>query len=369
MMEAFMRFSVFLTYRSMSPEEDAAVLEATIEHALRVEELGFDAVFSPDHHFTGYAPWASDSFMFASYLAAQLKRVHFGFSVTTLPLHHPVRFVEKLNLLDQLTHGRLLVGIGSGTTPEESIGFGVKFQEASRMLGENLEIALKLWAKKVEDEPVQFETSVYKGAVVQRIAPAAYTKPHPRLMTVAMRDTSVALAAQHGWPAFINSFTPPVIGSMEPETHFSKYFTKYRDALVAAGHAQEVIADCLSWTTRTYQIIHVAETDEQAREELQFILKNYKAAVEREYAYNKRAEAICGLDLNPPPDPFDEGWIKTWCLVGSPDTVAAEIQKFADLGAGNILGSFTHGPLTPERRRLADRALELFAREVLPRFA
>src|SRR5262249_41878872 len=156
----------FLTARSMSPAEDRAVLAATIQHALQAEELGFDAVFSPDHHFTGYAPWASDPFMFASYLAAHLKRAYLGFSVTTVPLLHPVRFGERLNLLDQLAEGRILVGIGSGTTPEESIGFGVNFKDTSRISQENLEIALKLWAKKIEDEPIQFDTGSYKGAVV-----------------------------------------------------------------------------------------------------------------------------------------------------------------------------------------------------------
>ena len=151
--------------------------------------------------------------------------------------------------------------------------------------------------------------------------------------------------------------------------HFTTNFTKYRDALIQAGQPAETIAECLSWTTRTYQIIHVAETEKQAREELQTIIGGYKAATEREYVYNKRAEQISGVDLHAPPDPFGEGWIKTWCLYGSPDTVAAELQPYADLGVGNVLGSFTYGPLTPERRRLTESAMQLFAKEVIPRFS
>ena len=101
-----MRFSIFLTARSMSPDDDAPIIHAMADLALQAEELGFDAVFCPDHHFTGYAPMSSDPFMFHSYLAGQLKRMRFGFSVVTGSLHHPVRFVERMNLLDQLTHGR-----------------------------------------------------------------------------------------------------------------------------------------------------------------------------------------------------------------------------------------------------------------------
>ena len=64
----------------------------------------------------GYGPMGCDPFLYHAYLAGQLKRMRFGFSVVTGSLHHPVRFVERMNLLDQLTKGRLLVGIGSGTT-------------------------------------------------------------------------------------------------------------------------------------------------------------------------------------------------------------------------------------------------------------
>ncbi|SUJ10289.1 Limonene 1,2-monooxygenase [Sphingomonas paucimobilis] len=82
-------------------------------------------------------PIASDSYMFASYLAAKFPHMHFGFSVTSVPLHHPVRFVERINILDQLTDGKLLVGVGSGTTPEEMIGFGVDYRDAGAISEKN----------------------------------------------------------------------------------------------------------------------------------------------------------------------------------------------------------------------------------------
>ena len=82
-----MRFSVFLVGRSTAPEQDRFVMQSLIEHARQAEDRGFDAVFMPDHHFTGYAPMSSDPFVFAAYLAGQLKKIHFGMSVTTVPLH------------------------------------------------------------------------------------------------------------------------------------------------------------------------------------------------------------------------------------------------------------------------------------------
>ena len=363
-----MRFSVFLVGRSTSAQQDKPVMDALVDHARQAEALGFDAVFMPDHHFTGYAPMSSDPFMFAAYLAGQLKRIHFGMSVTTVPLHHPVRFAERVNLLDQLTEGRLLVGIGSGTTPEEMIGFGVNYKQASALLQENLDLVMQLWDKQTEDEPITFETGHYKGAVVQRIVPTAYQRPFNRIMPVALRESSMERAAQNGWPTFIPAFTPPVPASAEPFEHLQRYFTRYRDALMAAGHSPEVLEHCLSWTTHTYQCVHVAPTDEQAEEELQLILKAYKTAIDREYAFNKRAEKISGVELHPHPDCFSAEWIKTWCLHGSPDTVAAELQKHRDLGIGNVLMGFTNGPLTEERLKYTRQSIELFARDVKPRF-
>ena len=236
-----MRFSVFLVGRSTAPEFDREVIQGLTQHARDAESLGFDAVFMPDHHFTGYAPMSSDPFMFAAYLAPQLKRMHFGMSVTTVPLHHPVRFAERINLLDQLTGGRLLVGIGSGTTPEEMIGFGVNYKETGRVAQENLDIAEQLWNKRLEDAPIQFDTGHYKGALVQRIVPRPYRERHAPLMSVALREASALRAAQSGYPAFIPAFTPPKIGGTEPLSHVTKYFKVYKDALLAAGHPQEVV--------------------------------------------------------------------------------------------------------------------------------
>lgn len=363
-----MRFSVFLVGRSTGPHEDKLVMDALADHARQAEALDFDAVFMPDHHFTGYAPMSSDPFMFAAYLAGQLKRIHFGMSVTTVPLHHPVRFAERVNLLDQLTEGRLLVGIGSGTTPEEMIGFGVNYKEASALLQENLELVQRLWDKQIDDEPISFETSHYRGAVVQRIVPTAFQKPFNRIMPVALRESSMERAAKQGWPAFIPAFTPPVPASAEPFEHLKRYFTRYRDALQAAGHSEEVVRHCLSWTTHTYQCVHLAPSDDQAESELQEILKAYKRAIDREYSYNKKAEKISGVELHPHPDCFSSEWIKTWCLHGSPDTVAAELEQHHKLGIGNVLMGFTNGPLTDERLAYTRQSIELFAREVMPRF-
>ncbi|MEG3176695.1 LLM class flavin-dependent oxidoreductase [Sphingomonas sp. RB3P16] len=363
-----MRFSVFLNARSMAPEQDRALIQNLERHATHAAKAGFEAIFMPDHHFNGYMPVASDSFIFAGYLAAKLPDMYFGFSVVSVPLHHPVRFVERINILDQLTDGKLLIGVGSGTTPEEMIGFGVNYKESGEIAERNLALAEALWAKGMDDPAIVIDNGPHQGKVIQRIAPAAYGAKHARLMPVAFRESSVRRAAENGWPAFIPAFTPPKIGGTEPFVHVKKHFENYKTQLLAAGHDDAVVADALSWTTHTYQAVHVAESDDQAREELEIILRAYQDAVEREAEFNARAESDdANKKTDRTPDALSDDWIGTWCLYGSPDTVAEHLAPYAELGIGNILCGTTTGPLTQQRLDFATQTVDLLSTKVMPR--
>ena len=336
-------------------------------HALKARDSGFDAIFMPDHHFNGYMPVASDSFLFAAYLAAKMPEMHFGFSVVSVPLHHPVRFVERINILDQLTDGKLLVGVGSGTTPEEMIGFGVNYKDAGAVAERNLALAEQLWAKTMDDPAIDIDNGPHQGRVLQRVAPAAYTPGHARLMPVAMKEASARRAAEHGWPAFIPAFTPPNIGGTEPFGHVKKYFDVYHAMLTGAGHSDATVAAALDWTTHTYQCVHVADTDDQAREELEIILRAYQDAVEREAAFNARAESDeANRKTDRTPNALSDDWIGTWCLYGSPETVIEHLTPYRDLGIGNVLCGTLTGPLTEQRLRLGNQTLDLLARKVIP---
>jgi len=362
-----MRFSVFLAGRTTAPEQDRQFILDSIDHAGLAAELGFDAVFLPDHHFTGYMPVASDPMIFAAYLAAKFPELHFGFSVTSVPLHSPVRFVERINILDQLTKGKLLVGVGSGTTPEEMIGFAVDYRNAGAISEGNLAIAEKLWSKRMEDPAVEIDNGPYQGKVLQRITPAPYTEGHARLMPVAMKESSARRAAENAWPAFIPAFTPPKIGGTEPFLHVKKWFEIYRGMLNEAGHDEATIKSALDWTTHTYQAVHIAETDEQARDELEIILRGYQDAVDRENAFNRRAESDeANTKTDRTPSALDEDYIGTWCLYGSPETVIEHLRPYQELGIGNILCGTTTGPLTDQRLAFGNRTLELMASKVMP---
>ena len=106
-----MQFGWLTLALSPSPEEDGARIEQQIEQVCTAEALGFSDVWLTEHYFTGESVY-NDSLLFASALAMRTSRIRIGFAVVQTPFHHPVRLAVQLALLDNLSKGRIDVGIG-----------------------------------------------------------------------------------------------------------------------------------------------------------------------------------------------------------------------------------------------------------------
>jgi alkanesulfonate monooxygenase SsuD/methylene tetrahydromethanopterin reductase-like flavin-dependent oxidoreductase (luciferase family) len=355
-----MRFSIFQLPASIAPESDRSTIETMVEQALYADQAGFSGIFGAEHHATGLSPVGSDSMMYAAHLAPQLTQAHLGLSLVVVPYHHPLRFVERVNLLDQLARGRVLIGLGSGNRDvQECLAMGIDMNDAATtMLDEHLELAERLWGKRIEDEPLAFETKYYRGTVVERVVPAPY-RHRPQFMGVAMRDASIERAAAQGWPVFVFGGGPDA----------RRRLRLYREHLSAAGHTPEVLAHCMGWTTHTFVSAVVADTDEQAYDAMKanIALEGQRRA--RSAGFQQTARELMHV---PPPARVDFGDLtdpeRPEYLYGSPDTVAAKLAPYVELGFGNILLCFDGSFASAERRKVTDRSMRLFAEEVLPRF-
>ena len=174
--------------------------------------------------------------------------------------------------LDQLSKGNVLFGIGSGIHAEEAVGYGNNFDyQVASMTQEFLDIADRLWAKRIGDPPVHFETPNFKGDVLERIVPAPYTKPHPKLMGVAGRGSSIQRAAANGWPVYVGAFDQGW-----------RNLRAYRAALAASDHPSDVVAHCIDWTTVTFQGMFVADTDEEAYNDLIETMTGHEQHIQRQ---------------------------------------------------------------------------------------
>lgn len=345
------------------PEADERVLGVAIEQSVLAGNLGFNPWFT-EHHFRG--PWHSNPMQFAAYIAPQIPSERYlGFGVLSTPFYHPVRLIESMNLLDQLTKGHTLYGLGSGFPGNEPVGLGIEtvYHKSGQAARDTTDVMQKLWQFKTGDPEYTFEMQANRGTIRRRVVPAAYRKRHPTIIRTAARDAAVVSAAENGWPAFLGTF-----GSESP---LIDQLRLYRRILAQSNHPQEVVEECLRWCTVDWLSVVVADTDEEAlvnakkaRTEHLAIRQHFVAqhgpiegpVMHRKTGIDNAAAFAAGGDM----DLSD-------IIMGNPDTVAAKVQALADLGINHLLVRFL-GEWTGETRHVSENSMRLFSREVIPRF-
>ena len=120
---------------------DAEVWDNEVAIAVGAEELGFDSIWSVEHHFTDYT-MCPDPVQFLTYVAARTSRIQLGTGVIVLPWHDPMRVAEQITMLDNLSGGRLILGIGRGLARVEYEGFGVDMNTSRQRFTETAECIL-----------------------------------------------------------------------------------------------------------------------------------------------------------------------------------------------------------------------------------
>lgn len=120
---------------------DAEVYRQEVRLAELAEPLGFDSIWGIEHHFTDYT-MCPDVLQFLTYMAGHSKRIQLGSAVVVLPWHDPVRVAEQISLLDHLSNGRLILGLGRGLGRVEYDGFRVDMDEGRNRFVEHAELVL-----------------------------------------------------------------------------------------------------------------------------------------------------------------------------------------------------------------------------------
>jgi alkanesulfonate monooxygenase SsuD/methylene tetrahydromethanopterin reductase-like flavin-dependent oxidoreductase (luciferase family) len=282
-----------------------------------------------------------------------------GFGVLSVPFYHPVRLVEEMNLLDQLTKGHAVFGLGSGFAGDvdvHALGFDADHHASGRAARESVEVIERLWEFKTGDDPIEFDNGVYRGRVEKRVVPAPYRRQRPRVVRTASSEPATLFAAEKGWPVFL--------GTMGMD--LSAQWHTYRHALAAAGHPQPVLEECLSWSTVDWLSVLVADTDEEA--EAAAAEAKAERLAERERFFQKYQRGILGPVADVlTSDAFRNGADMARIIAGNPDTVAAQLQELVDIGVNHLIVRFL-GEWLGQTRGLLERSVELFAEEVAPRF-
>lgn len=353
-----MRFGWLTLAHSPSPEADAAAVEAQLVQACHAEAVGFDGVWLTEHNFTGEAVYC-DPIPFAAALAARTERVRIGFAVIQLALRHPVRLAVQLALLDNLSRGRLDVGVGRGSlyNEYEFLGYGLRSDDARERAAEALEVLTRAWT----EEPFVF-TGKYFQARLPGIRPRVHQRPHPPIWRSVVTPPSFREAGRLGLPIL----TARVALARLPER-----LRLYAEGIDAGGHPatvrERLLRDAAIW-----RHVHVADSQAQAEEELTAaVLHTRQHMLAAREALNPPDFRVDPAVLTPFTDPAVPDaeavpWaLETGALCGTPGRVAEGVAELRDAGVGHLLCQMSFGYL-PHERIMA--SMRRFGDEVMPKF-
>ena len=338
-----MKFGNFLFPESATKDTDHTVIAEALKEAELSDELGLDAVWLAEHHFDGGCAYV-DPTTFASAIAVRTQQIKIGFAVAQTALHHPVRLAEQVALLDVLSQGRMIVGLGRGTAFNwyEYRGYGIDPDESYERLDEAEEILFQIWtATNYEHHGKYYQFKL------PELRPKPVQQPYPTIIRGASTLESTLEMAARGRPFLMN------VQSVETT---AQRIGTYKDRMAEAGYDEGAIADAVDncWVWRN---VVVADTDAEAEEigipAFLTMRTNLSAARERFNLASERAPSSGAAR-----DSVEQGLI-----CGSPDTVAEKLAEVENTGAGGVIIHFRLGPLSWDANI---NSLKLFAGKVVP---
>jgi len=199
-----MKFALFIlaSWPQGGPQEQSRVFAETLEQIEYAEELGFDAVWLSEHHFSRYGICPS-TIPFATHIAARTKKIRIGTGVSVLTFHNPIFLAEESAMLDILSGGRLDFGVGRGQLHYEYGNFGVDYDSRTQRFQEVLDIILGLWTT-----PGFTYTGEYYQVKDLTVAPSPVQQPHPPLyLAVSRSAASVDVAVTRDLPVLTGANT------------------------------------------------------------------------------------------------------------------------------------------------------------------
>jgi alkanesulfonate monooxygenase SsuD/methylene tetrahydromethanopterin reductase-like flavin-dependent oxidoreductase (luciferase family) len=342
------KFSTFLFPDSRDPTDDGTVIDETVREAVLADRLGADIVWLAEHHFDGISVYA-DPMVLAGALAVALKQAGLGFAVIQTALHHPIRLAEQMALLDHLMKGKLIVGLGRGSSFNiyDYQGFGIDHHEAQARLDEAEAIMVKGWTEDQFDHNGKFWQ-----LQVPMLRPRPYSKPYPPVIRGSSTDASLIELAAQGKPFMMN------VQSLETT---ARRVALYRETMRESGFDDAVVAANLksSWVWRNF---YVAENDEEAaRVGIEAFETMTRDRAEMRNRYGAMGQRIIPQDDLPGARKArGEGLIH-----GTPARVAEDVAALDKIGVGGVIGTFRLGPMPHE---VAAASLTLFMEKVAPQF-
>lgn len=328
---AALRYSLFCVcdHHPSLPRTIPELYSQLLDEAVAAEDLGYDSYFVAEHHFHEYGV-IPDPAVFLSTLAQRTSRLRLGTGISVLTFHDPKRVAESYAMLDMLSGGRLMYGVGSGYLAHEFDGHARDPAKKRDQFNENLDIVKRLMAG---------ETISYKGEFSGGKDVRLNIRPHnnrvpPMYVGVLARQAAYFVGLQKN-----NLFTVPY-ASCENFDDIGIMIGEFRKGQAEAGIASTNDDHIVTLHT------HVAETDDACAERIADAYELYVRTrlYAKEHTYN---------------DIIENGI----CLFGSVQTVADKMVRLYEMGVRHVSCLYNFGGMEPA---VVTDSMERFAREVMP---
>lgn len=342
-----MNFGLILTGENPRPWQvaPAELCRRVIKQAVLAEELGYDSVWTAEHHGTDeYLP---AQFPLLAAIAARTSRVRLGTYIVILPLYHPLQVAEEAATLDALSDGRFDLGLGQGYVVDEYAAYGISRRERPSRMEEGLTIISGLWTQ---------ETFSFAGKHFHVAPFSLRPRPvqlRPPLWVAGLTEKSIDRVARHG-------------------CHFAgagaaAAYRLYDASLRRHGR------DPKDFYKAALRLVYLADTRERAWEECAPHVRHRMAVYTEKLSEAgdvKWQGGYFGVDPLPPPERLRTApglhFFGAPLIVGTPEDAIKEITRSQrETGVTHLVMWMQIGGIDPRR---AEHSMQLFAREVIPHF-
>ncbi|MBM4255366.1 MAG: LLM class flavin-dependent oxidoreductase [Deltaproteobacteria bacterium] len=338
-----LRFGVFLPPMHPVGQNPTLTLQRDIELIEHLDRLGFDEAWIGEHHSAGYETIASPE-VFIGVVSQRTRHIKLGTGVISLPYHHPLLVADNLVLLDHLTRGRVMFGVGPGQLTSDAIMLGIAPDNQRRMMQESFEVIMAL----LNGETVTRKTDWFTiNEGVLQLRPYSY----PRFdiaVAASISPAGATLAGRFGVGLLSLAATNP-LGFQMLHDHWQVAEEQ------AAKNGQTV--DRRNW--RMVGPMHIAETKEQALADCRFGFLNVMTYLSHILPMGQ-SSATTYEDIVKEMNETGAG------VIGTPDMAIAQIKRIQKQSGGfgcylTIGADFADWQATL-------RSYELISQYVMPHF-
>jgi len=334
-------------------QSDHAVYRQEMAIADLAEPLGFDSIWSAEHHFDAYTMCPNVA-QFLTYMAGRTRRPQLGSMVMVLPWHDPVRLAEEISVLDNLSEGRLILGIGRGLGRIEFQGFRAEMGESRQRFLEYAEALLD----GLETGTIGYQGKLYRQPRVA-VRPAPYRSFRGRTYAASISPQSLEMSCRLGLGLLIIAQKPWAT----TEAELADYRRDFRAQ--NGGDAPKPIVAAF---------VAVHEDGRVARDMFERYIRGYsRSALEHYEFHNEGLADIPGyeyygkLAANIKKHGIDAfvDFLSDLQVWGTPERVYQQLADYRErTDCGALIGIFSYGGMPHE---LARANITLFAERVLPR--